>query len=128
MVCDLDHFKRVNDTYGHAAGDAVLVDFAAAMQAVLRDGEVACRLGREDFALVLPGGIPAAESYLGRLRTEWARRGPITSFSSGTAVHGHGRSPHGTLEAADAALYRAKAEGRAREETEMTKGEPAHSG
>lgn len=54
IVIDLDHFKRINDTYGHDVGDRVLQAFAATAQNLLRDGDVLCRMGGEEFAVLLP--------------------------------------------------------------------------
>jgi diguanylate cyclase (GGDEF)-like protein len=119
---DLDHFKAVNDTLGHAAGDEVLRDFGAFLDEVTRVGELAVRTGGEEFVLVAgatpPGqrtdGASATEplaALLDRLGRAWARRYPVTSFSAGAAVY-TGGNPDTVLRRADEALYQAKAHGR----------------
>jgi two-component system cell cycle response regulator len=55
MILDIDHFKRVNDTHGHAVGDLVLKGFAAQLQEIVRGGDLLCRLGGEEFVVVMPG-------------------------------------------------------------------------
>ncbi|MEO6204730.1 MAG: sensor domain-containing diguanylate cyclase [Mycobacteriales bacterium] len=111
---DLDHFKHLNDTQGHQAGDAALAGFAVALRSCIREGDCAARYGGEEFALVLPsvGGIDLtaiAEATVARIRDCWA--GPVT-FSVGIAIHRTGDAPSTTLARADAAVYEAKAAGR----------------
>lgn len=122
-MLDIDHFKAINDGWGHGAGDAVLRDVAAAMRGVLRLGDVLARVGGEEFALLLPGvDIQGARPLLERLRAAAAavphpgapeRR---ISLSAGIApVEGLGLPAlESGLLAADAALYAAKAAGRNR--------------
>ena len=130
LVMDLDRFKEVNDTYGHAAGDAVLVEFARRIGIEIRGVDVAFRYGGEEFVLLLPetdalGGITLAQ----RLGAS-VREVPMTvpgghaaaaadvvaisvTVSIGVAVYPeHGTSGVRVLEAADDALYAAKAAGR----------------
>jgi len=114
VFIDLDHFKQLNDTQGHQAGDDVLAHFAEALKASVRDGDCAARYGGEEFAIVLPSAASvdmsgAAEALVNRLRARW--HGPVT-FSVGIAVHRTGDSPSTTLARADAAVYEAKAAGR----------------
>jgi diguanylate cyclase (GGDEF)-like protein len=114
VFLDLDHFKKLNDTAGHQAGDEVLTAFAKALRASVRDGDCAARYGGEEFALVLPSAASvdmseAAEVVVHRLREKWD--GPVT-FSVGIAVHRLGDAPSTTLARADAAVYEAKANGR----------------
>jgi diguanylate cyclase (GGDEF)-like protein len=114
VFLDLDHFKALNDTQGHQAGDKVLAQFAAALRASVRDGDCAARYGGEEFAVVLPGAATvdmrsAAQHVVDRLRQSWD--GPVT-FSVGIAVHRSGDAPSTTLARADAAVYEAKANGR----------------
>ncbi len=111
---DLDHFKDLNDSQGHQAGDAALASFAVALRSCIREGDCAARYGGEEFALVLPsvGGADLtaiAEATVARIRENWA--GPVT-FSVGIAVHRVGDAPSTTLARADAAVYEAKAAGR----------------
>ncbi len=71
LLCDLDHFKRVNDLLGHAAGDAVLQDVAYTMRATLRAGDSIYRVGGEEILVILPGaGEEAAVEIAERLRQE----------------------------------------------------------
>jgi len=121
VLIDLDHFKRINDTRGHAAGDSVLCDFAARLRAGLRSGDSVFRIGGEEFALLLPGADgQQAALRVGTLREALQRqpsaatRTSIT-FSAGVATFGDAGTTLDTmLHAADTALYRAKAAGRDR--------------
>ncbi|MBG0569116.1 GGDEF domain-containing protein [Actinoplanes aureus] len=127
LVLDLDHFKEVNDTYGHAAGDQVLGEFARRIRIGLREVDVAFRQGGEEFVVLLPetdayGGVIVAER-LGAAVREWPvpvdprrpgldDRIPI-SVSIGIAVFPeHGSTAQEVLDAADEALYAAKNSGR----------------
>ncbi|MEJ5945620.1 GGDEF domain-containing protein [Pseudokineococcus basanitobsidens] len=115
VVCDLDHFKSVNDTHGHAAGDQVLADFAGLLRAQLRSADRAVRYGGEEFLLLLQAQPRAVPDVLARLHQHWARRQPGITFSAGWAVHRPGREVTATITAADQALYRAKTTGRDRD-------------
>ncbi|MBE7188029.1 GGDEF domain-containing protein [Jatrophihabitans endophyticus] len=113
VVCDLDHFKRLNDTLGHHAGDRVLADFGSAVRAVLRTDDYCARFGGEEFVLLLPEIDSAgAEIVIDRLRKHWAVLHSAVTFSAGTARCEAGRDNAASLAAADEALYRAKAAGR----------------
>ncbi|GAB2610251.1 hypothetical protein Aab01nite_24440 [Paractinoplanes abujensis] len=121
LVLDLDHFKEVNDTYGHAAGDAVLGEFARRIRVGLREVDVAFRQGGEEFVVLLPetdayGGAIVAErlgaAVRGRPVAVDAVQIPIT-VSIGVAVYPeHGENSVQVLAAADRALYAAKNAGR----------------
>ena len=122
MLLDLDHFKLVNDTYGHDAGDEVLKAFAARVKNVTRTGDIVCRLGGEEFIIVLPDTrLDIAEQIAERVRTavvrthfsieNGARLIPVT-VSIGIADRGRDTEPHGLFKRADLALYRSKHEGR----------------
>lgn len=111
-LIDLDNFKNVNDTYGHAEGDAVLVKIGAFLTHALRDGDDVARYGGEEFLLVLRAAGADAAAVLRRLTHEWRFLGARTTFSTGFAVHPLGGDAAQTLAAADQALYAAKAAGR----------------
>ncbi|GAA3335871.1 hypothetical protein GCM10020358_05850 [Amorphoplanes nipponensis] len=132
LVLDLDHFKDVNDTYGHAAGDTVLREFARRIRVGLREVDVAFRQGGEEFVVLLPetdafGGVIVAERLGAAIREIPvpidARRQDATtgrpldqvsiSVSIGIAVYPeHGTTAQQVLDAADDALYAAKNAGR----------------
>jgi diguanylate cyclase (GGDEF)-like protein len=118
LVIDLDHFKRINDTRGHAAGDAVLARVAGLLQAQLRAEDVLGRAGGEEFWLVLPDTSRAhALALAERLRQQVADATLGTTCSVGVALAEEGDLDAGQLIArADAALYRAKDGGRNRVE------------
>lgn len=115
VMVDLDHFKRLNDTHGHAAGDAVLRSFGRTLLQGTRATDTVARLGGEEFALLLPHTTPGeAKSLLTRLRTSWQELRPHpVSFSAGVAWVGPAGGPE-ALRQADQALYTAKAQGRDR--------------
>jgi len=117
LLCDLDHFKRVNDRLGHAAGDAVLQDVAYTMRAVLRAGDSIYRIGGEEILVVLPGASEKdAVGVAERLRQAVRKRRPAgvgVTISIGAAVTKPSVVNTDDLVArADAALYAAKAGGR----------------
>ena len=119
VLCDLDHFKAVNDNHGHQRGDAVLRDIAEALRAHLRTFELVYRVGGEEFVILLPGVQPAdAEMVAERVRSgiEGARAGDLDVTSSvGVAVaFGTAVDFEALYGASDKALYRAKDEGRNR--------------
>jgi diguanylate cyclase (GGDEF)-like protein len=119
VICDLDHFKRLNDTLGHAAGDRVLAEFGLVLLTCLRENDYAARYGGEEFALVLTAtDTTSARALLQRLRQQWAVLQPDVTFSAGTATCHDDRSSGQTLIAADQALYAAKAAGRNRDRSE----------
>jgi len=117
LLCDLDHFKQVNDQLGHAAGDAVLQDVAYTMRAVLRAGDSIYRIGGEEILVVLPGASEKdAVAIAERLRQAVRKRRPVgvgVTISIGAAVTKPDTVNTDDLVArADAALYSAKANGR----------------
>jgi diguanylate cyclase (GGDEF)-like protein len=122
MMFDLDRFKGINDTHGHAAGDAVLLRFCEVAAAALRANDVFGRIGGEEFAAVLPGsGIEAAYVRAERIRILFAEtcryvgdRQVGATVSGGVATGAAHQTVETLLAAADAALYIAKVEGRNR--------------
>lgn len=121
LMCDIDHFKRVNDTYGHAAGDAVIQQVAAAVKKNLRSTDVAGRYGGEEFAvLLLDTTVEQAMFFAERLRknveamaVEYNQQILRVTVSIGVAEHNQEMGEYRDwLEAADKALYQSKAAGR----------------
>lgn len=113
VLIDLDHFKAVNDTLGHEAGDQILREFANVVLASLRTGDIAFRYGGEELVVLMrhgDGSYHGPESLLTRLRQGWISEGRPT-FSAGVAVH-RGGDPAETMSRADLALYEAKRSGR----------------
>ena len=72
-MCDLDHFKRVNDRYGHEVGDAVLARFGELLRELARDSDVPVRLGGEEFCMILPQTDRRGAEQAGAAR-DWCRR------------------------------------------------------
>ncbi|ETZ29132.1 diguanylate cyclase domain protein [Mycobacterium intracellulare MIN_052511_1280] len=86
VLIDLDNFKRYNDTHGHSAGDELLVAFARALRASVRNDDAVFRIGGDEFLILLPGADRTeAERVLGRLRDRWTDAGEPVSFSAGIA-------------------------------------------
>jgi diguanylate cyclase (GGDEF)-like protein len=124
VMIDLDHFKSVNDRFGHDAGDAVLVGVAGLLKTYVRAGDMACRYGGEEFALVLPDAALEAvrrraqqiQRALRRLKLRHGGRslGGITGSFGIALFPGQDSDPAQLLHAADEALYAAKVAGRDR--------------
>jgi two-component system cell cycle response regulator len=126
LALDLDHFKQINDAYGHPAGDAVLAEFARRIKGEIREADAAFRQGGEEFVILLPetdaaGGAALAQRLGAAVRGQpvviaprGADRVPLrVSVSIGIAVYPlHALTPRTLLESADDALYAAKAAGR----------------
>jgi diguanylate cyclase (GGDEF)-like protein/PAS domain S-box-containing protein len=120
VLIDVDHFKSVNDRYGHAVGDQVLVRLAQTLSGAARDVDTVARYGGEEFVVVLPGvDVRTAADRADGWRRQCASvvvdtpLGPLTvSFSAGVAQLSAGDAPDDLLRRADAALYRAKQAGR----------------
>lgn len=124
LAFDLDHFKVFNDSFGHAAGDAVLVAFARILQGNSRSEDIACRQGGEEFVLIAPEmdiavALRRAAELMGMLAgMDVLHEGqllPRLTTSIGVAIFPeHGQTPESLLIQADQALYEAKAKGRNR--------------
>lgn len=122
VLADLDDFKRVNDRFGHQAGDAVLVMCAEVMRAELRDIDLPARIGGEEFAIVLPetdleGAVALAERIRGSLGERRLRVGhgrPLRVTASFGVAAQHAGEDADLLVLSDAALYRAKRRGKNR--------------
>ncbi|MEW6334541.1 MAG: diguanylate cyclase [Thermodesulfobacteriota bacterium] len=122
IMIDIDHFKRFNDTHGHEAGDQVLRELGLFLQNHIRQTDIPCRLGGEEFTLILP----EADMTFTQQRAEQLRLGVAAirvsihgqalakiTISQGVAVFpGNGQTGEALLRAADEALYRAKQQGR----------------
>lgn len=125
LLLDIDHFKRVNDTYGHAAGDAVLQSVARTLQECVRPMDTVARYGGEEFAIVLPN-CPTAFAQAAAERVRRAIESRSIPVAQGVTLNvtlsaGGAFAPPWVrssarlwIERADAQLYRAKAEGRNR--------------
>jgi len=123
VLLDLDHFKRINDTRGHRAGDTLLQAVAALLRESTRAGDIACRYGGEEFLLVLPGSaaetalqrVEALRTAISRLRIAFGGSELGVTVSAGVATFPeHGRTADDLILQADAALYAAKRAGRNR--------------
>jgi diguanylate cyclase (GGDEF)-like protein len=119
-MADLDHFKKLNDTFGHEGGDRALRLFTQTMRSSVRSADLVCRYGGEEFALVFPDtSAPEAAELLERLRvvlsgTLSSSGAPAFTASFGVTDSYSGGSVDDLIRVADEALMRAKAEGRDR--------------
>jgi diguanylate cyclase (GGDEF)-like protein len=120
IIFDLDHFKQINDRFGHIKGDHVLRDFANKVNASLRSGDLFGRFGGEEFLVILPDTAPATAAALAeQIRSlkpgpelpEWSFSAGVAELDANLEVD-QARSLDRLISAADAALYRAKAAGR----------------
>ena len=123
ILIDIDYFKKINDTYGHDAGDEVLVSLAQVLLKETRQSDVPCRMGGEEFLMVMPScSLENARARADQLCTAWRNRGNVgegsqrqVTFSVGVATYPlHGENRNVLLRAVDLALYQAKEEGRDR--------------
>lgn len=118
LMIDVDHFKRVNDTFGHPVGDLVLQHVARSISASIRPGDIAVRFGGEEFLVLVAGtDLDAARAVGERIRAAVARHDdgrPAVTASVGIARRRRGEACNDLVARADAALYLAKAGGRDR--------------
>lgn len=123
MYLDIDHFKLINDSAGHAVGDALLREFAARLKASVRSADTVARLGGDEFVILLEelsgtsDGVVITEKIMDNVRREIALDGghlQITTSLGGTFFHGEAISAEALVIRADTALYRAKENGRNR--------------
>lgn len=122
ILLDIDHFKRINDTFGHGAGDMVLRRLGLVLQANVRESDIACRVGGEEFSLLLPEGplaIAAHRAELIRkavnelaLKHEDQDLGTVTISLGVASFPDHGTTAEVLIRAADQVLYDAKHKGR----------------
>jgi diguanylate cyclase (GGDEF)-like protein len=122
IVLDIDHFKLLNDTYGHDAGDLVLERTGELLRAATRDSDIACRFGGEEFAVILPGATllvarnraEAIRASLEAMRIDFGGKliGPLTVSAGVASMPPHGQDWTYVLHQADRALYTAKQSGR----------------
>jgi diguanylate cyclase (GGDEF)-like protein len=111
LAIDVDEFKAINDTYGHQAGDRVLVDLARALETALRNGDELYRIGGDEFVAVVE--VQRADEAVNIAeRLAGAARRTGRTISIGVAMQGRGESSELTLRRADSALYGVKREGR----------------
>ena len=121
LMLDLDYFKQINDTHGHAGGDCALQVFCSGLRAVSRAGDFFCRYGGEEFCVLINGAdFASIMAYDERLR-QWLARHSLTelgfelSYSGGIAMRLHDTDTiEHMLHRADVALYKAKSQGRGR--------------
>jgi diguanylate cyclase (GGDEF)-like protein len=122
MMLDLDHFKSINDRFGHAVGDEALRVFANSLRATLRAGDIVGRLGGEEFAVIIPADPAIAAKVAERVRAGFEKAGAVIAGRPMAATVSIGADTaipltlniERMIERADKALYRAKSEGRNR--------------
>ena len=119
LLLDADHFKRINDQWGHGAGDAALIAIGAHLRAAMRPDDILGRLGGEEFAAFLPSAslgdaYPLGQRLCAPIVVEGVPDGFSVTLSAGAAGVCQGFTLDRLMALADRALYRAKAEGRAR--------------
>ncbi|MEM7475719.1 MAG: EAL domain-containing protein [Planctomycetota bacterium] len=121
VLIDVDHFKRVNDTMGHPAGDYLLHEIASRLKNTTRDSDIVARLGGDEFAIVIAdaAGPPQSQAMMERLLKslnapyQFEGKNILATVSAGIALApDNGLEPEQLMKAADLALYRAKNEGR----------------
>lgn len=117
ILIDIDHFKKVNDTYGHLIGDRILVLVAEALRTTVRVGDIVARWGGEEFIVLIPNvnekkALIAAEKLRSRIETMEIQQVPQVTASFGVTLYRKGDTQQQMLQRADEGLYQAKANGR----------------
>ena len=121
VLIDIDNFKRLNDTYGHIGGDAMLQSVGKLLERNIRQGDIACRFGGEEFLLVLPGALledacvrtDKIRTTLEAMRVGFEGRHLHVTFSAGVAEYPtHGGTMDAVMKVADRSLYEAKTAGK----------------
>jgi diguanylate cyclase (GGDEF)-like protein len=112
LLVDLDHFKGVNDRFGHAGGDRVLRDLGEFLRGAVKARDTIARFGGDEFLIVARGACENAVKIAERLAAGWRDQQPLATCSIGVAVHDPRRAVTDTYSRADTALYRAKQAGR----------------
>jgi diguanylate cyclase (GGDEF)-like protein len=122
IMMDVDDFKQINDKHGHPQGDVVLARLGKVIRTSLRDGDIACRYGGEEFSVILPDtSLEIAREIAERIRKTaasqvFAPARPLSSFnvtlSLGVAAWQEGKTAQDLVAMADAALYKAKSRGK----------------
>jgi len=125
VMIDIDHFKKINDTFGHQAGDEVLQRIARVLQRTTRQSDFVARFGGEEFVVLLPEtpmleGLQVAEKIRAAVAAEDLPNRVTVSAGVATMPQPHIDSPDALIAAADAALYKAKESGRNRVEHEAS--------
>ncbi|MDX1634277.1 MAG: GGDEF domain-containing protein [Marinobacter sp.] len=120
ILCDLDHFKRINDTYGHVIGDHILKATARELNRATRNSDTVFRFGGEEFAILLPHASEAearqvaerVRKFIAEILVSCGEQQVAATASAGIATRISGETPDQWVARADEALYRAKAQGR----------------
>lgn len=115
VIFDMDHFKKINDSYGHDVGDKVLIEYTRLITMYLRDSDIFCRIGGEEFALILPH-VNKSDAYKIadkiRMKVQDHKQILAITMSFGVTEYVKGEDLEGTFKRADKALYEAKNAGR----------------